>query len=319
MLSSEPCKYSDINEFQQLSAAQRALEFFDMFDGKNQKRAIPTGFRKLDEAIGNGLHDELHIIGGTPSVGKTSFVLQMVDQIAESGRDVLFFTLETSALFIMAKSISRRAALSAGRPSSAAQNITTARDMLYSDRFERLSSHEQSGLRAATADYITDCGNHVTIIDSVHTSPAQIKATAKRYICATGSKPVIALDYLQILADDGENLSEKQKLDSAVRELKSLSSSEGIPIVAISSFNRSSYNTPVSMESFKESGGVEYAADVLLALQYKAVNSKEFCLSAERGRYPRQVELVVLKDRNGEGNARIDYAFYSKHGMFVES
>jgi replicative DNA helicase len=318
MLISELREHSDTSKLRSFSAAQRALEFFDMFDGKApQKRAVPTGFRKLDEALGNGLHDELYIIGGIPSVGKTSFVLQMIDQIAEKEREVLFFTLETSALHVVAKSVSRYAAASMGKPSAAAKNAITVRDMLYSDRYERLSERGKGDLRAAVANYITACGNHVSIIDNALTSPTTIRARVREFIRETKSKPVVAVDYLQILAGE-ERLSEKQNLDNAVRELKSLSASEGIPVIAISSFNRSSYNTPTTMESFKESGGVEYTADVLLALQYRAVGNKDFNLLTEKGRSPRQVELVVLKDKNGEGSARIDYAFYSKYGMFVE-
>ena len=77
-------------------------------------------------------------------------------------------------------------------------------------------------------------------------------------------KPIVIIDYLQIIqGDPQQRQSTKELIDSNVTELKRLSRSRDIPVFLISSLNRSNYLTPVDFESFKESGGIEYTADVI--------------------------------------------------------
>jgi len=68
--------------------------------------AIKTGFGELDAALDGGLYEGLYIVGAISSLGKTTFVLQLADQIAQRGHDVLIFSLEMSRFELMAKSIS---------------------------------------------------------------------------------------------------------------------------------------------------------------------------------------------------------------------
>lgn len=76
------------------------------------------------------------------------------------------------------------------------------------------------------------------------------------------------IDYMQLLtiADTTQN-TDKQKMDAAIKALKDISRDFKIPVVAISSMNRASYDGGLNMASFKESGNIEYTADVLLALE----------------------------------------------------
>jgi replicative DNA helicase len=302
--------------FTKLSAASRALELYDIFDGKKDTQAVSTGFKKLDTVLGGGLHDELYIIGGIPSVGKTSFALQMIDNMTRDGTDVLLYTLEMSALSVIAKIICRQAA-SAGMHGAPKPKSPTVREILYSDSFNGLCNEDKADLRALVAGYSAGAGKRLTIIDQAQSSATDVVYAARALAETTGCKTVVVVDYLQILADE-KILSEKQHLDNSVLKLKALCSELHMPIVAISSFNRASYNSPTTMEAFKESGGVEYSADVLLALQYEGVNRKDYSLAAEKNSKPRQVELSILKDRYGEGSARLGYAFYSQCGHFVE-
>ena len=88
------------------------------------------------------------------------------------------------------------------------------------------------------------------------------------HINQTGRKPVVFVDYLQIIAPADVHATDKQNTDINTFELKEISRDYGIPVFAISSFNRENYLEPVSMTSFKESGAVEYSSDVLFGLQY---------------------------------------------------
>ena len=102
----------------------------------------------------------------------------------------------------------------------------------------------------------------------------QIRETVKRHKAFTNNSPVVLVDYLQLLAPYNDRATDKQNTDRAVLELKRISRDYKIPVIAISSLNRANYNTPISLEAFKESGGVEYSSDVVIGLQLQGVGGK---------------------------------------------
>ncbi len=78
---------------------------------------------------------------------------------------------------------------------------------------------------------------------------------------------VVFIDYLQIITDQKGSIAERQAVDRNILTLKRLSATWDIPIVVTSSLNRGGYNRAVAFDSFKESGAIEYTADVVLGLQ----------------------------------------------------
>ena len=101
-------------------------------------------------------------------------------------------------------------------------------------------------------------------------------------------------------------------------ELKRISRDFDLPVFALSSFNRESYRGPVTMEAFKESGAVEYSADVLLGIQMAGAGEKGFDLDAAKRQERRAVELVLLKNRNGAPWAKILMEYRAKYHLFQE-
>ncbi len=91
-----------------------------------------------------------------------------------------------------------------------------------------------------------------------------------------------------------------------------------------SSFNRDNYTKPVSFESFKESGNIEYTADVVWALQLFVINSiNSFNISDARQKIdkakkkqPRQIQLKCLKNRQGT-NYDCFFNYFSAHDCFT--
>src|SRR5699024_5372941 len=86
---------------------------------------------------------------------------------------------------------------------------------------------------------------------------------------------------------------------------------------------RKSYEFPVGMDSFKESGGIEYSADLVLGLQFSAfsdnsVDNKEIDFDEEKEKEPRKVELKILKNRNGETGKSVHFEYHAKYNMYVE-
>jgi replicative DNA helicase len=72
------------------------------------------------------------------------------------------------------------------------------------------------------------------------------------------------------------------------------------------------------MEAFKESGAIEYSSDVLIGLQLKGAGQKDFDINAEKNKHPRNVELVILKNRNGVTGGKVSYKYYSMFNYFEE-
>lgn len=126
------------------------------------------------------------------------------------------------------------------------------------------------------------------------------------------------VDYLQILAPFNDRATDKQNVDRAVLELKRISRDFKIPVLVISSFNRVNYREAVSMESFKESGAIEYSSDVLIGLQLRGAGESGFDPTEAKQRNPRDVEAVVLKNRNGPVGARIRFRYYPVFNFFAE-
>ena len=112
--------------------------------------------------------------------------------------------------------------------------------------------------------------------------------------------------------------TDKTNTDKAVLELKRLSRDYKIPVIGISSFNRDSYSNKVSMKSFKESGAIEYGSDVLIGLQLKGADDKNFDVDKEKQKDPREVELVILKNRNGATGKKVNYKYYPMFNFFEE-
>ena len=155
-----------------------------------------------------------------------------------------------------------------------------------------------------------------------------MREIAETHIKSTDHKPVIIIDYLQILAPFEPRASDKQNTDKAVFELKRLSRDFKIPIIGISSLNRENYNNTISMSSFKESGAIEYSSDVLFGMQFEAVgnnlsdnNTKITAENINRLKREdiRKIELKILKNRNGTTGDSITYDYYPMFNYFKET
>lgn len=166
--------------------------------------------------------------------------------------------------------------------------------------------------------YNQRCGSRI-FISAEHSAltPAMLVEKVHQHQRQQGQAPVVVVDYLQILAPSEPRSSDKQNIDRAVVALKALSRDFEIPILVASSFNRDSYSRTASMEAFKESGAVEYAADVLLALQMSAMEEKDFDMNREKAADPRKVDLVLLKNRNGIPYGKVPLLYYGAANRFV--
>lgn len=277
---------------------------------------LKTGFDSLDRALDGGLYDGLYVIGAVSSLGKTAFCMQMADQLAKSGRDVLIFSLEMTAFELMARSISRE---SFQLDTSARRVMAkTVRGVLDGRRYPGYTGQEKAHLELAMNSY-TQYAGHLYFREGDHeTGLEYIAKEIERHIAETGQKPVVLIDYLQIIAPVDVHFTDKQNLDRIVCALKKLSRTHELTIFAISSFNRENYNLEVSMNAFKESGGIDYSADVLMGLQARGAGSRSFNIDEEKRKDPRELELKILKNRSAAIVDPLPFRYYPAFSCFTE-
>lgn len=293
----------------------------DIENGKNNK-CYSTGLKAVDAVLDGGLYTGLYIIGAISSLGKTTFCLQVADNIARAGDDVLFFSLEMSANELIAKSLSRITFLTSGKW----EKGKTARYIMNGEKGKPLSLEDMKVLSDAAATYKSTIGQHLYIYEGVgDIGVIQIRQKVEEHIRATGKKPVVFIDYLQILAPYDVHSTDKQNTDRAVTALKRLSRDYNIPVIGISSFNRENYSEPVSMASFKESGAIEYSSDVLIGLQYEGMGYQQgekeqdrrkrikdllrYVSTCYKDKQRVKINTKILKNRYGaKGEAIIEYA-----------
>lgn len=279
-----------------------------------------TGFPNLDAEAGS-VYAGLYCIGAASSLGKTTFVNQLADQLAAAGEHVLYFSLEQSRLEMVSKSISRLTAQADIKKAVSSIQIRTGA--------------QGAAISAAVKKYLQDVGDRVSIIEgNFNCTPSFIGETARAYRAANAATPLIVVDYLQILRPDADPetgrrpADPRQTVDTNLVALKRLSRELETPVFVICSINRANYLTPIDFESFKESGQIEFTADVVWGLQLAVMNDqlfdKEGKIKEKREKVadakaatPREIELVCLKNRFGKARYTSSFRYYPQYDYFI--
>lgn len=283
---------------------------------------ITTGFNTLDQAMNGGLYPGLYTLAAIPGLGKTTLALQLCDQLAESGQDVIYFALEMSRFELVSKSLSR--ILAQADIDSAVTNLAIRRGWS----------------RQKTADaariYKTKTGGRVSIKEGSFTTTAgEIRNYTESYAKRNKVKPIVIIDYLQVIRTVdkmGRPLEGKEAVDFNIVAMKRLSRDLNTIVISVCSLNRASYMLPVSYESLKESGSLEYTSDVIFGLQLACLDEDIFQknsansgnLKEQRARVeaakeekPRKIRLVCLKNRFGTSHFELDFDYWPAFDLFI--
>lgn len=309
-------------------------DFLDSFEQPRQK-AISTGFDSLNKVLYGGFFTGLYIMGAVSSLGKTSLALQIASNIAESGKDVLIFSLEMSKRELLAKIISRF---------TFENNRDSARNTIeilnnFTSRDDEAKAIRQRENRNSAFDRLKEFAHKIYISEGIgDININAIRSRIEEHIKITGNTPFVLIDYVQIICPLDFKMTDKQATDRNITELKRISRDFNCVILGISSFNRESYKEEVSLTSFKESGAIEYGSDVLIGLQYKALERevnfgkiesekdynlrkanfyKELEEKRSKGEFiPLQVK--ILKNRNGR-TGKADIYFKPPYNYFTDN
>lgn len=285
-----------------------------------------TGYSNIDKY--NSLFPGLYVIGSVTGNGKTTFCGQMADYLAQAGESVLYFTLEQTELELVTKGLARLTA----------QEVITkhgANALMKYEHTDAVSSINIRGgritdaVKSAICKYQTFAGNLRIIECGFDTDIDGIINAVKNFMASHGGvKPVVFVDYLQLVRNPDKRLTGKEAVDENIRAFKKLSAENDLAVILISSLNRQNYLSVVDFESFKESGGIEYTADVIWGLQLLVMNAQVFNTSQDlqtkrkfvqeaKNATPRKIELVGLKNRYGRSNSRYYFDYYAEYDLFI--
>lgn len=276
-------------------------------------KRINTGFEQLNRKLGGGLYGGLTVLGAIPALGKTTFAIQLACNIAENSEmPVLYFSQEVPAVRIAAKIISRN--LYQSKKSNGADN-----KCLLSEN--QLMDSANLNLWEKQKKELEDKAGNLFVVDKV-CSAREIADTVRNFMqerkkSGKSEIPFVVVDYLQILPPpkDIPNLSNKLSVERNLNIMLELAHSDGVPVFLISSLNRANYEGPIKMAAFKETGGIEYSADVLLGLQ-SSFSENEISQNDDA---ERQVEIIVLKNRYGKAGETVKFDFITEFSCFEET
>lgn len=300
-------------------------KFADLVAESATRPAISTGFPLLDHLLNGGFYAGLYFLAAISSLGKTSFILQIVDNIASMGNDVLFFSLEMSRFELAAKSISRLSFVLDKTPNRSLFKTTIG--VLSGQRYVGYSDAETGLIFQAAEEYRQKLAKNMFVVEACgDLGLGGIRSIIDSHVDLTGRRPVIVIDYAQIIPPPDEKATDKSNMDRIVTILKQISRDSKVPIIAVSSVNRENYTAPINLAALKESGIIEFSADVVLGLQ--VAGADEFGSRSKADAHliteqckrenPRRIELKVLKNRNGQLGNPILYDFYPAGNYFLE-
>jgi replicative DNA helicase len=254
----------------------KTVETIDfLFQSEGTVTGVPTGFDKFDEAT-TGLHGgELVIVAGRPSMGKTTFAMNIAENAAIGSKTpVAVFSMEMPGEQLAMRMIS-----SLGRIDQ--HHIRTGQ--LTDEDWPRITS----------AVHMLSEAN-LFIDDTPAMSPNEVRARARRMKRKHGLGLVV-VDYLQLMQVHGGSENRATEISEISRGLKALAKELNVPVIALSQLNRSLEQRPDKrpiMSDLRESGAIEQDADLIVFIYRDEVYNDD---SPDKG----MAEIIIAKQRNG--------------------
>ncbi|MES9945540.1 MAG: replicative DNA helicase [Candidatus Thiodiazotropha sp.] len=253
---------------------------------------LGTGFTDFDQMTSGLQHADLIIVAGRPSMGKTTFAMNIAENVAiQGGKPVAVFSMEMPG-----DALAMRMMSSLGR----IDQLRVRTGKLDDDEWPRLSS--AVSMLAETSLFIDD---------TPALSPTEVRARARRLKREHSDLGLIVIDYLQLMQAPGEGENRTNEISAISRSLKALAKELDVPVVALSQLNRSleqRTNKRPIMSDLRESGAIEQDADLIVFIYRDEVYNED---SPDKG----IAEIIIGKQRNGPiGTTRL--TFLGKYTKF---
>ncbi|MDF2839500.1 MAG: replicative helicase [Clostridia bacterium] len=271
----------------------------ELYLNKGKITGVSTGFNDLDEMLSGLQKADLVLVAARPSMGKTSFILNMVQQAGIRDKvATAIFSLEMSK-------------------EQLTQRILCAEALIDSQRLRTGDITEDEWIKLARAmGPLSEAP--IFVDDTPAISITEMRAKCRK-LKIEHNLGLILIDYLQLMTGNGKYDSRQQEISEISRSLKGLAKELGVPVVACAQLSRApemrADHHPI-MSDLRESGAIEQDADVIMFLyrdEYyhpdtEKKNIGEVIISKQRNGPTGTVELVWLGQFTKFANKEKTYA-----------
>ena len=248
---------------------------------KKEDLSLYTGYFDLDD-LTDGLHNgELTVIGARPGVGKTTFSLQLAENIAKKGKNVCYVSLEMSEIQMIQKLLSLRTGVNSRKIRNG--DMTEDEKMLVGTECMQLGELNFKLITKAST------------IQQIEISARRLKNQNKL--------DLLIIDYLQLLRNNGKFNSREQEVADISRTLKLLSLELDIPIIALCQLNRNASKQAPTLADIRESGSIEQDADNVIFLYQENQEN--------------DIVTVDLQKQRAGNIGKIELKFYKSLSKFI--
>ncbi|MFN2361939.1 MAG: replicative DNA helicase [Marinobacter sp.] len=267
----------------------------ELFESGETTTGLTTGFKDLDEWTSGMQPADLLIVAGRPSMGKTTFAMNIVENaLISTGAPILVFSMEMPADALVMRMLSSLGRIDQSRIRSG---------KLEEDDWPRLTS---------AVSLLKD--KPLYIDDTPALSPTEMRSRARRIARENdGQLGLIMVDYLQLMRVPGNTEGRTAEISEISRSLKGIAKELSCPVMALSQLNRSLEQRPNKRpvnSDLRESGAIEQDADVIMFVYRDEVYNED---TSDKG----IAEIIIGKQRNGPiGTVRL--AFIGKYTKFED-
>lgn len=267
------------------------------------------GFDNLDKV--QDFMNGVYIIAGVPGIGKSTFAVNLAFNIAKISRQkgapvqVIYFSLEMHAGFLMAKIISMQTYV--------ADNQST---LTPNDISKKAKSAKSEEIRS----WLEENSQNLSIMED-NLNIDKLLNLVRTYCKKDAPPPIVFIDYLQELPPTPEmakkpNLTTKEKIDDVLMKLKNFSLLTDTTFFVISALNRQNYkNSTGLLDVFSSSAKIEYVAVATWVLDYYNPNNADIMQLKSAPKVT--IKLTCPKNRNGQSGYEIYFNYYGNYAYFV--
>ncbi len=251
---------------------------------------LGTDFYDLDDMTGGLQPGELIIVAARPSMGKTTFTLNLTERVAGTGNGIAFFSLEMSAQQVVQNMLCCRAQID-----GQAMRKGRITDLQYKRMVEEADRLYQQP---------------IFIDDTPGLTITQLRAKCRR-LKQKHNIQMIAIDYLQLMSGGARVESRQQEISAISRGLKGIARELEVPVIALSQLNRDVENRDdhrPRMSDLRESGAIEQDADVIMLL-----HRDEYYKPTEAN--AGLAQIIIAKQRNGP-TGEVTLRFFKEYMRF---
>jgi replicative DNA helicase len=257
-----------------LQAALGRIE--ELFNSGGEITGLSTGFKDLDGMTSGLQPSDLVIVAGRPSMGKTSFAMNLVEHaVLHQQQPILVFSMEMPADSLIIRMLS-----SIGR--------------IDQTRIRNGKLEQEDWPKLSTAvNKLKDVPLYID--DTAALTPTEVRSRSRRVAREHGQLGMIMVDYLQLMQVAGSSEGRTAEISEISRSLKAIAKEFKCPVVALSQLNRALENRPNKRpvnSDLRESGAIEQDADVIMFIYRDEVYNEE---SPDKG----IAEIIIGKQRNG--------------------